>query len=281
MSSPTPATAIANVLSTKMRFLYEFTIQSPKEVTEQVTRTEGDKVITEATKVTRNVSVPFALKVPSRMEREDIDVERSIWWSRYVERGILPTALVNKIYSNNGGILDNVDQVILAEYQARFMEAEVELKRLEVNEPTNKEALEAARLAFMKHRNAILRIQTDNAVFFENTAEAKARDKVIEWVLLHMTYYRPAKEDGSNGEWTPFFAGQTTEDKLTAFDAMVEKGDDLWDKARDILRFLAVFTTDGGVADPVQIADYLGTLETERKAAEAASTPAPATPVSP
>lgn len=270
----TPASAIAHVLAApKLRLLYEFTVNVARDVDETNTRVEDGKVISETSKVKRNVSVPFALKVPSRMEREDIDVERSIWWSRFVERGILPTALVNKIYSNNGGILDHVDQVLLAQYQAKFMAAEVELKRLEVNEPTNVVALEAARLAFMQHRNAILRIQTDNAVFFENTAEAKARDKVIEWVLLHMTYYRPAKEDGTNADWTPFFIGQTTEDKLAYFDALVEKGDDLWDKARDILRFLAVFTTDGGVANPAQIGEYLTTLETERKAAEAAVTP--------
>ena len=221
MSLPNAIAALSHdLMHPKLRFLYTFEVSLPQLVDETTTRIEDGKTITETSKITRPVSTPFGLKIPSRMEREDIDVERSVWWSRYVERGILPTALVNKIYANNGGILDNVDQVILAEYQARFMAAEVELKRLEVNEPENKAALEAARLAFMQHRNAILRIQSDNAVFFQNTAEAKARQKVIEWVLLHMTYHRPAKPDGTDGEWVQFFAGQTTEDKLAAFDAM-------------------------------------------------------------
>lgn len=276
----TPASsAIANVLAApKLRFLAEFTVNTSREVDEVVTRVEDGKTITETTKVKRNILVPFGLKMLSRMEREDLDVERSVWWSRYVERGILPTALVNKIYSNNGGILDHVDQVILTEYQAQFMGAEVELKRLEVNEPTNKPALEAARLEFMRLRNAIMRIQSDNAVFFENTAEAKARNKVVEWVLLHMSYYRPTKEDGSDGEWTPFFPGDTTEAKMAAFDAMTESGNELWDKARSALEFLSVFCADGGNADPAKIADYLGTIEAERKAAEAAAAPAPVTP---
>lgn len=253
------------------RFLYQFTVDIARDVNETDTRVEDGKTITETKKVARSVRVPFGLKIPSRMEREDIDVERSVWWSRYVEKGILPTALINKVYANNGGILDNVDQLVLNEYQARFMAAETTLKRLEIDPVANKDALTAARLEFMKTRNEILRIQSDNAVFFQNTAEAKARQKVIEWVLLHLTYYRPIKDDGTEGDWMHFFEGETTEAKLAHFDTLVERNDVMWDKARDVLEFLATFCADGGVADPVKIADYLGTLEAEKAAlAEAA-----------
>lgn len=251
-----------------LKFLFEWSSPVSRQVNETNTRVEDGKTITETVPVTRTINVPFGFKLPSRLEREDMKVEQAVWCSRYIDKGIKPAALLNKLYANDGGILDNVDQILLAEYQARFLAAETELKRLEVNEPGNKEALTAARLEFVQSRNAILRFHTDNAVFFNNTAESMARQKTIEWALMNLTYYRPTKDDGTNDDWTPFFPGATTEDRLEAFDKMVEGGNEMWAASRTYLEFLATFTVDGGTAESGQIAEFLKTLDEERKVEE-------------
>jgi hypothetical protein len=260
----TLSTALKSVAAelSKFRALHEFNISLPREIEEEVSRVEGDKTITEKTKVTRTISIPFALKKPSRFEKDEADIYRSVWETRYLDAGIAPSAILLKKYANYGGILSNEQKDYYNTLQRDFLLAESELRRLQVNERDNKVAIDDFALKMVTLRQAILDFQQEQSVFFNNTSEAKARQKLVEWLVLYLTYYRPLNDKGEPGEWTPFFAGATIEDKLEAFDEIVEKNDEMWNAAHDLIELIATVYANGGERD---IPDVVAMSEPESK----------------
>lgn len=257
-------------MSTNKSFvpLYEFKVSLPKEVDQTHTRIEGEgaaaKTVTEVTKVTRQVSVPVCLKRPSRVEREEADVERAVWETHFVTRGVLPSALLLKVYANHGGILSDDQKKAYHKLLADYDLADLELRRLLINETDNKTLIEATALLKVDLKQQIMDFQQEQAVFFNNTAESKARQKLIEWLVLHLSYSQEVKSDESLGEWAPLFAGKTTEDKLVSFDRLVEDESPLFAKARSMLEFLAtVLASSDGTVSKEEVEAFAETLREE------------------
>lgn len=246
--------------------LYEFSVSLPKEVDQTNTHVEGEgvgaKTVTETTKVTKSVNVPVCLKRPSRIEREEADVERAVWETHYVTKGILPQALLLKTYANYGGILSEDEKARFNKMQADILLIETELQRLQVTTPDDKAAIEAAALKLVDLRDQFLTFQQERAAFFSNTAESKARQKLIEWYVLHLAYQRTVNADETLGEWVPIFAGRDTESKLLSFDAIVENEDPLFAKARNMLEFLAtVLASNDNSVSKEEVEAYAETLK--------------------
>lgn len=244
---------------------FEFTVTLPKEVDQVSTRVEGEgpnaKTISETTKVTRNVAVPVCLKKPSRVEREDADVERAVWETQYITKGILPRALLLKHYNNYGGVLSDQEK---KDYDAFRTEADLLTKELEllyVTEKENEETIRQKTKRWHEVREWIIQFEQERSVFFNNTAEAKARQKLIEWYVLHLAYYKPVNPDESIGEWTPLFEGTTTEEKLESFDEMAENQDQMLAKSRSMLEFLAtIVASNNGSVSKEEIAEFAQTI---------------------
>lgn len=244
------------------KFLHEFTISVPREVDETNTRVEDGKTITETIKVKRTLNIAFGFKKPNRVEAFNAELERSVWETKFVTAGILPQALLLKVYANHGGILSNEDTKYYNQLQADLLITETDLKRLQVTEPEKKEEINTAALKLMTLRDEIINFQQKQSVFFANTSEAKAREKLIEWLVLYMTYYRPVNEAGEPGDWKPFFEGKTTEDKLTSFDNVADRQDELWLKAKDMIELIATLYASNGSVDSENLALYAEEIKT-------------------
>lgn len=241
-------------MASEIKLLHSFDISLSREIDEEITRTEGDKTIVEKTKVNRPVSVSFGLKKPYRFEKDEADIYRSVWETKYLDAGIYPQALLLKRYANAGGILSNEDRDKFNALQRDFLLAETELRRLQVNERDNSDAINAEALKLVTLRQELIDFKQAQSVFFENTAESKARQKLIQWVVLYLTYYKPVNDKGEPGEWTPFFAGNTVDEKLDALDKVVENNDELWNKAADYIALLAAAYVNGGESSIPEVA---------------------------
>ncbi len=254
-------------MSTNKSFvpLYQFAVSLPKEVDQVNTRIEGEgaaaKTVTETTKVVRPVSVPVCLKKPSRVEREDADVERAVWETHFITRGILPQAILLKTYANYGNILSDDQKKAYHKMLADYDLLDIELRRLLSFDKENKVTIEATALAKVDLKEQIMDFQQEQAVFFKNTAESKARQKLIEWLILHLSYVQDVKADESLGDWRPMFAGRTTEEKLTSFDKLIDEESPLFAKARPMLEFLAtVLASSDGTVSKEEVEAFAETL---------------------
>lgn len=202
-----------------------------------------------------NTTTFFSFKELSRAEREDADEVRAAAWGRYIEKGLMPEAILIKHYTNAGGTYDEADHKRKNELDAALLAAYYDLNAAQINEKENADKIKELQLHIVTLRNQLMELNARHNVFFENTAEAKAKAKLIEYLVLHFSYWR--KDEAK--DWEPFFAGDTTEAKLASFDRMVEANDPLWAKARPTLEFLGTMrATTSEVFTKEQINDFLG-----------------------
>ena len=78
-------------------------------------------------------------------------------------------------------------------------------------------------------RRAIATAETNFSALLNHTADTRAQNKVITWYLLNLTHIE------KDGETTPFFPGETFEDKKLDFYEKEESEDALFTLVYDKL----------------------------------------------
>jgi hypothetical protein len=219
----------------QFRILYNFSVVTDSLVDETTSREENGQTVSVTTKVPKKTPTYFAFKEPSRAEREDADIERASWWNKFVEKGLMPQAELMKKYSNVGTSMSDDQKSAYRQKRVDLLKLEQELKRLFVNESENEAKINEVALKLEELRDDITAFEREQSSFFENTAEAKAREKLVEYLVLHLSYFRADETK----DWEPFFKGATTTEKLVSFDRMVDEQNELLGKARSQLEFLA------------------------------------------
>lgn len=222
-----------------LKTLYTFQVPIEKEVEETVIREDGDKKISETQKVKKKIKVEFAFKQLSRVDREKLTEERAIWETYYINKGILPEALLIKIFANHGGMLSEDQAKQYRQLQLDLTEAERQIQEATLKE--NEDLLKEKNLRFLEIKDAIIAFQEEQSYFFKNTAEAMAKQKITEWLVLNFSYYKPHKNNEEEMVWEPFFKGENMEEKLAVLDSYIEGEDELFAKSREVLEFVAMF----------------------------------------
>lgn len=244
--------------------LHELTVSLQKEVNETNTRVEDGKTIAETVKVKRAVNIPICIKTPSRAEKEEADIERAAWVNKYHERGLMLEAMLIKKYVDEGGTLPKQYQKEYQDLQNDLLETERDLLEKETIDKENEDGIRALRRKFFDVRERMIEIQRTQSQFFEDTAEAKARLKKVEWIVLNLSYYRPVNEAGEpQEEWVPFFTGDTIEAKLDYYDSLVQKQDPLLMKAKPLLSFLGTILAHESDMSKEEIESYTESLQKE------------------
>jgi len=244
-------------MPSSIKTLYEFDVSIVREVDEVTTRQEGDKTVTETAKVKKPVKHYFAFQKPSRVQRELAEEERAIWWTRYVEKGIMPEAQLLKTYNNYGGVLSDEEKVSYQTMQSSLLVAMDDLRATQVNERENRAKITELADKIVDLRNRIIDFRQARDVFFDTTAESKAKGKLIEYLVLHFSWHR----DDETKDWQPFFPGNTTDEKNVSRDLLEENNDELFLLARDRLLFVAtIYATAQGNLNKGDIEAFEATL---------------------
>lgn len=229
--------------------LYEFTIEVQREVGKQDEHEENGVTTIVKTKVKEPAPVFVCFKKPSRAEREDADTYRAVQWQEYVKKGVLPEALLLKTYSNSGGILDDLQKAEYNGLRAKLLHTMEDYQRARVA----KEPIADLTEQILILRDKIIQFEREQNVFFENTAEAKARNKLTEYLVLHQSY----KRDSVEKPWEPMFSGLTTEDRAVSLENAEENADEIYIKARERLWFIsALYIQLGGDISKDDIAAF-------------------------
>jgi len=105
-----------------IKIIYQFNVNLVKE----------DKII----------SYPFGIRKPSRSEKEEGGLIQSSYLNKYIRKGVLPEAILLKIYKDQGGIMDEEEKMLLVLTELKLKDKTEQLKNLAVNDKDNKEAQE-------------------------------------------------------------------------------------------------------------------------------------------
>lgn len=171
-----------------------------------------------------NKETKYAILKPNRRLREDGELFFASETSRFAKAGVLPKAAWNTILSNGGGSISESDREgygkLLINYRDRSFELQSILIKSEgTRTDEDNKRIDEIIVELEEIKRNIQGFEAEQINIFENTAEAKSRNRTILWWVLNLAF----KQD--DGKYIPFFSGESFNDKLDNYDTIEEGGD--------------------------------------------------------
>jgi hypothetical protein len=159
----------------------------------------------------------FAILKPNRRLREDGELFYAAETSRFAKAGVLPRAAWNTILSNGGGSISDKEREVYGELLLKFRDASLELQSIlfkTENERSEAEKTRANELTedLENIRKEIQSFKSSQIAIFENTAEAKARNRTILWWVLNLAH------EEVNSKYEEILKGESFTEKLDSYD---------------------------------------------------------------
>jgi hypothetical protein len=181
----------------------------------------------------------FAILKPNRRLREDGELFFASETSRYAKAGVLPKAAWNTILANGGGTISEEQREHYGKILIDFRDKSYDIQALLIKSDGNrtdedKKKLDDLTESLNEIRQEIQTFESSQVNIFENTAEAKARNRAILWWVANLAF----KQVDNN--FVPFFNAPTFEEKLDQYDE-IEQSDDPF--LLDVLRRITYLIT--------------------------------------
>tara|TARA_R100001082_G_scaffold3773_1_gene2999 strand:+ start:5901 stop:6677 length:777 start_codon:yes stop_codon:yes gene_type:complete len=205
-----------------MKRIYEFTVSREETVKEETVEKKKDGTeVTISKDVKKDVPHKFFLRRPTRAMTDEAELYYGVKLAEGIKAGLLTRALLEKRFENDGGTRSDDEneqyQKIIEKLQNFHKE---QSKILEVTEKkrtsAQKKRLKELETEIKPARKDLRDLQLVEDGLYEETAENRARNKVILWWLLHLGYW---EQDGKD---VPFFGEGNFEEKLERYDEIDE-----------------------------------------------------------
>jgi len=212
-----------------MKELYSFYVSKEKEVEVERDTPEGKLISKEVKSVPHRV----ILKKPSRVEMQQAELVYSKEWSLAVKEGILPKAVLTKMYADFGGTVSKEDSEayikLLEEYTSLQNDMQsLKFKNINDDNEECKVKMDDLTKRMIAIFTEIQDFESRQGRAYDQCAEVRARNKTIQWLVLFLTYLEDEK-----GEPQPFFKGRTDNEKADSYFQMLEDEDEFSDKVID------------------------------------------------
>ena len=210
-----------------MKRIYEFTVNKEETVKEETVEKKKDGTeVTTAKDVKKEVPYKFFLRRPTRAMTDEAELYYGVKLAEGIKAGLLTRALLEKRFENDGGTRsdeENKEYNQVVEKLQKFHKEQSKI--LEVDEkkrtPTQKKRLKELENEIKPARRDLRDLQLVEDTLYEETAESRARNKVILWWMLHLAY----SED--NEAENPFFGEGDLDSRFETYDD-IDEGDDLF-----------------------------------------------------
>jgi hypothetical protein len=233
----------------EIKKLYSFTANQETMVEEtEVSKNDQGEEIKTIKKVKKQIPLEFAIKKPNRVMFEDAELFYGIRLSESIKAGLLPKALVVKRFENDGGALSFGEEKRVKLLMEELVQIQKEIFKYQskgesfVTEVDNS----SFRLNVEKVQNIrqeLIEIEKAKSEIFEQTAENRARNKTIMWWVLNLAH----KKEGN--DFTPFFKGETFEEKIKNYDEIEESENEFLKKILVRFAYLITFWYVGKITD--------------------------------
>ena len=230
-----------------MKYLYKFSVFIEKTVNDIQKQVKDGQTITVKKPVIKSVPIEFLIKEPNRGEREEAEIVRAAFLSNFIRRGVMPEAVLAKIYSDQGGVENNTDKKKYTDLVESLSTKIGEYSLVLVNEKDNKEKIDKLGEEILDIKKNITSLQYSQKSYFDNTAEYKAKIKLIEYLFTLLTYW---KQDEKN-EFKQYFDGKTFDDKMNCLEKFESDNDPVYLKIKDVVLFvISAYIHTGGEMKP-------------------------------
>tara|TARA_R100000005_G_scaffold84303_1_gene52385 strand:+ start:257 stop:1048 length:792 start_codon:yes stop_codon:yes gene_type:complete len=209
-----------------MKRIYEFTVDREETVKEETVKQEKDGTeITTSKDVKKNVPKKYFLRRPTRTMTDEAELYYGVKLAEGIKAGLLTRALLEKRFDNDGGTRNDKENEQYKETLATLEKLHKEQSKILNVQDKKRTAAQKKRLKEIEEemkpaRRTLRDIQLMEDGLYEETAESRARNKVILWWMLNLAY---ADKDGKE---VPFFGEGTFEQKLDRYDE-IDEGEDV------------------------------------------------------
>lgn len=188
------------------KWLYEFSLD------EIVKNDDGSQV---------SNSRKFGILKPNRKMKEEGELFYASETSRFAKAGVLPKAAWNTILSNGGGSISEKEREDYGQLLIKFRDLSFELQSILLKTESEKTEEEKLRSNTILQelddiKKEIQIFESSQIEIFENTAEAKARNRTILWWVLNLSY------EFKNNEAEPVLKGDSFNERLDSYDSLYE-----------------------------------------------------------
>jgi hypothetical protein len=213
-----------------MKELYSFDVK--REVEEQVPYTRKGKngPIESTKKVKKTLKNRIILRKPSASDVENAEFFYGQKFNEYINAGFLTRAMLSKKMGDIGGMSsktteEQVQSLIMENVDAsRIIQFYGGSKTLS-EEQTKK--LEDAKLKYAETKRAIHDFETSLREQFNQTADSKAEQKLVEWFVFNFSFFE--EEVDKKKEVFPIFEGEDYNDKRNFYLELIEEDSDIED----------------------------------------------------
>jgi len=205
-----------------MKRIYEFTVNKEVEATEDTVEKKKDGTeVTTSKKVKKEVPHKFFLRRPTRAMTDEAELYYGVRLAEGIKAGLLNRALLEKRFENDGGTRSNEENEQydkLVDKLQQFHKEQVKILQIDEKKRTTaqKKRLKELEEEVKPVRKELRNLQLVEDSLYEETAENRARNKVILWWALHLAYAE------SDGKELPFFGDGSLEKRLERYDEIDE-----------------------------------------------------------
>jgi len=231
------------------KWLYEFYINKETEVEEvEITKNEKGEEIKVIKKVKKELPFKFKILKPNRKLHEQAELVYAIKLSECVKAGLLTKPLLSKRYQNDGGAMSDPEKAEYTKLYLELFKLESDYERLLLKDKKTEEEhklMESTLFDLATARRQIQQIEYNQSSLFDQTAENKARNHVIMWWILNLSYI-----EDKDGKIDPLFGVGSFEEKIAKYDEIEDGNDEFSLKAIRKLTYLLSFWYMGRAATP-------------------------------
>jgi hypothetical protein len=171
----------------------------------------------------------FCILKPTRKMKEAGELFYASRLSQFISAGVLPKIVWDKIFKDNGGIISGIDQKDYSDLFVEFSELKSSVDELSVKAEKDRTEDEKGRIDFLnaqlvRVRKRMQELEMAQINAFENTAEAKARNRAIVWWAASL-----ASEENLAGAPELLLGSGSMEEKLDIYDSILENDEFLGD----------------------------------------------------
>lgn len=209
-----------------MKEIYSFVVDKKTEKKiPKIKKIDGESVETyESVIETKPVRVVLAKPTSSTMEEAEFFYGQK--FNFFINHGFLTRAMLSKKMGDLGGSASKTDVEFLQKHILDNIEASRTIEFYEgaknLDEEQQKE-LDKAKEIWAESSHYIQSYEANSRNQYDQTADAKAEQKILEWLILHLSYFEETLDDKK--ELFPLFVGSNYDEKKNFLSALEEDDD--------------------------------------------------------
>ena len=239
--------------------LKQTVLKTLKETKKKKNKETGkfDKVEVDVEKeVEEEEDYQFFIKSPNTRGRKEAEIFYSIKLNSYIQKGIFTHRQIFNKYMDNGGILSKDEDEESFQALMELSKIKQDLEKLAANKDGDNKKEDEAKLLMAQRAlyDKLYEMELQKDAIFSNSADSMAKNNLIEWWILNLTYYRKGEEE----EYKPFFGDGPFEERYDLLCNMEDSDHELFMQAIPTAANVVTLWSTGGMEN---VADFKKAIE--------------------